>query len=339
MSLFALFAFSLMQAPGSSPGSAAPDSMLDAQRRTAVVDSLFERLSERYVFPQKVAPLAKEVRARLSRGRYSHLRTAGAFADTLSADLRTLANDRHLAVRYSSRVLPARRLDAASSVQEKPTEAEGARLRAQAATDNYGLGRVELLEDGIGIIEVKSFGWEADAVEEAYADAMSRLARATVLVIDVRSNGGGTPNAVALLSSYLFGPQRLHLNSIHWREGRDRERVDSFWTRREVRGARFGAEKPVVVLTSSRTFSAAEEFVFNLQAHERVYVIGEVTRGGANPGQAERLDDHFYAFVPTGRAVNPVTGNNWEGTGIKPDMTVPAARALEEALHFIRTPR
>lgn len=315
------------------------DTAIDARTRSSVLDSLVARLTELYVFPDKVPTLARELRERLVRGRYDHLRTAGAFADTLSVDLRALANDRHLAVRYSSRVLPVRRLDAAGSVRGRPSEAEVARMREEASADNFGLGRVELLDDGIGIIEVKSFGWEAEAVEDAYADAMNRVAKATVLVIDVRGNGGGTPNAVALLTSYLFGAEPVHLNSLHWREGRNRERVDSFWTRREVKGTRFGPRKPVVVLTSGRTFSAAEEFVYNLQSRERAYVIGELTRGGANPGQAERLDDHFYAFVPTGRAVNPITKTNWEGTGVRPSMVVAADRALEEALHFIRTPR
>jgi hypothetical protein len=89
--------------------------------------------------------------------------------------------------------------------------------------------------------------------------------------------------------------------------------------------------KDVYILTSKRTFSAAEEFTYNLQGLKRATVIGETTGGGAHPGRGYRINDHFMMFVPTGRAINPVTKTNWEGTGVKPDVEVPAEKALETA--------
>lgn len=313
------------------PPTLRADTVVDAPRRARIVDSLVAQLTAAYVFPEKVEPLARELRARVARGRYDHVNRAVAFADTLSADLRELAKDRHLAVRYSDRALPRQR------PTERPrTTADQAQARDRARTEGFGLGRVELLADGIGILEVLSFGSPAEVVEEAYAAAMTRLAGANVLVIDVRGNGGGNPNTVALLSSYLFGTEPVHLNSIYWRAD---NRTEDFWTRRSVSGPRFGAEKPVVVLTSARTFSAAEEFAYNLQARRRAMIIGEVTRGGANPGQAERLEEHFLVFVPTGRAINPITKTNWEGVGVRPEVSVAADKALDEALRLIRTPQ
>jgi C-terminal processing protease CtpA/Prc len=143
----------------------------------------------------------------------------------------------------------------------------------------------------------------------------------------VRRNGGGSPHTVAMLSSYLFD-QPTHLNSLYWRE---RDRTDEFWTTREVRGKRFGQGKPVYVLTSRQTFSGAEEFSYNLKALKRATLVGETTGGGAHPGGVRRVHELFTVFVPTGRAINPVTRTNWEGTGVVPDVAVPADEALHRA--------
>jgi C-terminal processing protease CtpA/Prc len=82
------------------------------------------------------------------------------------------------------------------------------------------------------------------------------------------------------------------------------------------------------VLTSKRTFSGAEEFTYNLKNLKRATIIGETTGGGAHPGGVFRASEHFGVFVPTGRAINPITKTNWEGTGVTPDVAVPADQAL-----------
>jgi C-terminal processing protease CtpA/Prc len=134
---------------------------------------------------------------------------------------------------------------------------------------------------------------------------------------------------VALICSYLFGAEPVHLNDLHWRDGKG-ERVEEFWTLKEVAGKRY-AGKDVYVLTSGRTFSGAEEFSYNLKNLKRATLVGETTGGGANPGGGNRLSAHFAAFIPTGRAVSPVTKTNWEGTGVEPDVKVPADQALRTA--------
>jgi C-terminal processing protease CtpA/Prc len=144
------------------------------------------------------------------------------------------------------------------------------------------------------------------------------------LIIDMRANGGGNPAMVALVCSYLFGPEPVHLNDLYWREG---NRTDEFWTKKEVAGKRY-LNKDVYVLTSKRTFSGAEEFTYNLKNLKRATIIGETTGGGAHPGGGFRVNEHFGMFVPTGRAISPITKTNWEGTGVTPDVPVPADQAL-----------
>jgi C-terminal processing protease CtpA/Prc len=89
--------------------------------------------------------------------------------------------------------------------------------------------------------------------------------------------------------------------------------------------------KEVYVLTSKRTFSGAEEFTYNLKNLKRATIVGETTGGGAHPGGTRRVTDHFAVWVPSGRAINPITKTNWEGTGVTPDIAVPADQALATA--------
>ena len=129
---------------------------------------------------------------------------------------------------------------------------------------------------------------------------------------------------MARIASYLFGAQPVHLNDLYSRVD---DRLEEFWTRPDAPGPRF-ADAPVYVLVSRATFSAAEEFAYDLQALGRARVVGEVTRGGANPGAIHRLDAHFAVFIPDARAINPVTGDNWEGGGVSPDVPCAADDAL-----------
>jgi C-terminal processing protease CtpA/Prc len=99
----------------------------------------------------------------------------------------------------------------------------------------------------------------------------------------------------------------------------------------DVPGTRYGPDKPVYVLTSRRTFSGAEEFAYNLQTRKRAVIVGDTTGGGAHPGGMRRVTDHFGVWVPSGRAINPITGTNWERVGVRPDLAAPADSALRVA--------
>jgi len=153
---------------------------------------------------------------------------------------------------------------------------------------------------------------------------MTQLADSAALIIDLRRNGGGDPTMVALIAGYLF-EKRTHLNDLYWREG---QRIEEFWTDENVAGPQYGIKKAIYVLTSKLTFSAAEEFAYDLKALKRATIIGEITGGGANPGGDRRLSANFSAFIPNGRAINPITKSNWEGTGVVPDVLVPSSNAL-----------
>ena len=182
------------------------------------------------------------------------------------------------------------------------------------------------MQGNIGYIDLRGF-MDPQAGAETVAAAMGFLANTDVLIFDLRQNGGGDPNMIALISSYLFGDKPVHLNDMYFREG---NRTEEFWTKPDTVKRHFG-DKEIYVLTSNRTFSGAEEFANNMKVLKRATLIGETTGGGANPGGVVRLNEHFGAFIPVGRAVNPITKTNWEGVGVEPDIKAPKEQALKIA--------
>jgi len=297
-----------------------PDMTIDAATRTSVIDGGLKRLNDSYVFPEVAKKMEQAIRDRVAKKEYDQITSAKAFAETLTKHLQEVSHDKHLRVRYSSEPLPVRQN------RPEPTAEEREQFRRNNMWGNFGFERIERLEGNVGYLSLRGFN-DPNGAEETIAAAMNFLSNTEALIIDLRRNGGGSPEMVALISSYLFSEKPVHLNSLYWREG---NRTDDFWTKDKVLGKRF-ADKDVYVLTSNRTFSAAEEFSYNLKNLKRATIVGEITGGGANPGGGFRLTEHFGVFVPTGRAISPITKTNWEGTGVKPDVEVPADHALKTA--------
>ncbi|MEW5915659.1 MAG: S41 family peptidase [Gemmatimonadota bacterium] len=315
IAVFAVFGFAGAEWAAAQPRPAR-DTTIDVATRTQIVETLIARLDAGYVFPDKATEMGRDLRARLARGDYANVTSAVGFADSLTAHLQSVSHDKHLRVRYGDQQ------------PQRPSAEEMAERRERMRADNYGIGKPERLEGNVAYLELRTFGIGPEVMGAAMSEAMSAVADAAALIIDVRNNGGGSPFAVAFASSYLFGPDSVHLNSLYFRPA---DRTDHFWTRSSVPGKRFGPDKPVYVLTSRRTFSAAEEFTYNLQSLKRATIVGDTTGGGAHPGGGQQLNDRFMVFVPSGRAINPITKTNWEGTGVRPDIAVPSQEAKEAA--------
>ena len=156
---------------------------------------------------------------------------------------------------------------------------------------------------------------------------MELVAGTYALIIDLRHNRGGSPEGVVFWCSYLFDEKPTHLNDIfHADTGETRQ----FWALPYVPGTRY-LDRPVYVLTSSETFSGGEDFGYTLQALGRAEVIGETTGGGAHPTRPFPISAAVHIAIPFARSVNPVTGTNWQGTGVVPDVAVAAAQAYDTA--------
>ncbi len=291
------------------------DLTIDAKTRTAVLESAMRALNENYIFLETAQQMEQALRGRMQRKEYDAITSARTFANTLTQHLQEVSRDKHLRVSYSFEKLPA-----FTPENESPQERE--RRQSFQRQVNFGFEKIERLRGNVGYIDLRGF-MSAEAGSATVAAAMNFLANTDALIFDLRQNGGGQPEMVALISSYLF-EQPTHLNDLYSRfDNRTRE----FWTHAHVSGARY-LNKEVYVLTSRYTFSAGEEFTYNLKNLKRATIVGEITGGGAHPTRPHRIHDHFSLGVPFARAINPITKTNWEGTGVQPDVAVPAPHAL-----------
>lgn len=303
-----------------APEAALNAPLTPAQRKT-VVENLAKQLAKNYVFPDVAEKTGTALKAKLAKGGYDSATTVKAFMDVLSEDLRTFGNDRHFRVHFD----PEFKED--EDDDKPPTAKERDEMRAMAARRGYGIAKAEILRGNVGLLDLRGFG-PTEGVGAALSAAMTLLNGTDAFILDLRQNGGGSPETVAYLCSYFFdeGDSR-HLNDIY---NRPKNATRQFWTI-NVPGPRYGGSKPVWVLTSARTFSGGEECAYDFQTQKRATLVGETTGGGANPGGAAGLGEGFLAFVPTGKAVNPITKTNWEHVGVKPDVAAPAADALRLA--------
>lgn len=315
-----LAAPAMAQAPMQRPQA---DMVVSAAVRDQVVEQLIKTLNDNYVFKDKAKLMEQAIRAHQARGAYRDMASASKLAEVLTSHMRAVTNDQHLAVMFSERAIPEGEGSGHSPAERA---AELAELKAM----NFGVERVERLPFNIGYLDYRVFA-RPEIASPAVAAAMTLLSNTDAIIIDLRRNGGGEPETVALLASYLLD-QPTHLSDIHYRKG---NRIESIRTSAKVEGARPGAQKDVFILTSEDTFSAAEDFSYTLQHLKRAKIVGEKTAGGAHPGDFERLSQHFLAFVPNGRTVNQVTQGNWEGSGITPDIAVPSGQALAAAQQAI----
>ncbi len=298
-----------------------PDQKIDAATRSKVIEGTLAALTKSYVFPDVAAKVATEIKKHVAAKKYDTITSARTFADALTNDLRAVSNDKHIYVMFSPEPLADRKPDA------PPPAAEVERFREQVRFWNAGFIKVERLAGNVGYLRLDEFA-PPDLAASKAAAAMTMLSGTDALIIDLRNNGGGHPATVAVLVSYLYAAdEEIHINDLYFRPN---NQTRQFWTLPDLTGPRY-PKKPVYVLTSKRTFSGAEEFAYDLQQLKRGTIVGEVTGGGANPGDVQRVHANFGVFVPTGRAINPVSKTNWEGVGVKPDVTATEDKALDVA--------
>jgi C-terminal processing protease CtpA/Prc len=295
---------------------------------TAITRQLAGLVAERYVFPSLGTDLSRRLEDRLTDGRDTLVPDEESLAAALTQELQSLNGDKHLRLLHSPSELPEREDEAA----------ELATMAAWAERTAGGIARAERLDGNVGYLDLQPLLFPPSIAGEAVAAAMTLIAPADALLIDVRQCLGGTPDMVAMLCTYLFDGEPVHLIDLISRPAADgTAELRQSWTMPFVPGRRFGPDKPVFVLTSGTTFSGGEELAYDLQQLGRATVVGERTRGGAHPVERFRIRPHLQATIPVARALSPVSGGNWEGTGVVPDVPVAAGEALDVACQRARS--
>jgi len=296
---------------------------LDAAQKQAIVDEIATLFNSNYIFPETARKVEEALRAKLKSGDLDKVTAAPDFARAVAAVILEMSKDRHTGFSYNPAVAEDIRKMRGQSEEEANKVRE--RQLLQARRDNFGFRKVERLAGNIGYLDFRGFETPDQAGPTAIA-AMNFLAYCDAIIVDLRQNGGGDPAQIQLISTYFF-PDMAHLNDLYYRAG---DRMENYWTLPYVPGAK-PVNADLYILTSSRTFSGAEEFTYNMKNLKRATVIGETTGGGAHPTDVMIVQKDFLLRVPYARAINPVSKTNWEGTGVTPDIAVPAAEAFDKA--------
>jgi Peptidase family S41/N-terminal domain of Peptidase_S41 in eukaryotic IRBP len=286
-----------------------------------VVDHIATLIENNYFEASKAGDIAKSLRESASAGQFDRLRDPRDLAATLTSRLQPL--DHHFLVTWSPpEAVPA-------SGQSAEDSGPAMSFEALARRNAYGFHRVEMLPGAIGYLDITafadfSFSNPNEPARKAADAALALVSTADAIIIDLRNNGGGAPNMVGYMVSAFTPPGADIYNTF-----KHRDRVESERPKESYPSPRLTV--PLFILVSGRTASAAESTAYTLQAAKRAVVVGESSVGAANPGGEFPAGDGFFVFVSTSTTVNPITGTNWEKTGVKPDVPVDPNKALERA--------
>lgn len=294
-----------------------------AAERSRALDQLNRRLAH-YVDWRRIPDL----RARLEDRRAVYLAapTTDGFLATINADLYAVSRDRHLQVWVEPR-----------SRDEPSLPADA--VEAESSQPDFGIRAVRR-GGAVAILELTEVSGDARAAV-ALDRAMETLRGAEVLIPDLRNNGGGGEVVQRRLLGHLAASP-LPLEEIRFRhcepDPADNEgclqdgRIDvETRTADRVDRPAFPTQQ-IYILTSRRTFSAAEAIAYNLQAARHAVVVGETSGGGANPSAGMDLGPWFTVVMPIATTVLNATGTNWEGVGVRPDVPMAESFALDTAL-------
>lgn len=287
----------------------------DKTYKISVLQKTANLLETKYVLPELSKEYADKFRKKYENGAYENFTNSEYFAEQITADLIDITNDKHLSFR----------LKVASEVGGKTESSlrHPIRYHRLGVKENKGFSKLEWIDGNIGYLDLRRFYYLAD-VKDLVNASFKFLANANAIIIDLRKNGGGSGD---YLSSY-FLEYPTQLTSWYSRED---DFATEFWTSNNIRIEPM-VNVPLFLLTSRETFSSAESFAYDMKVRKRATVIGEPTKGGAHSVDLFQIDDQFEIYIPTARAINPITGTNWEGIGVIPDIVVPSETALDTAI-------
>jgi hypothetical protein len=293
-----------------------PDMKLNPASVRRVIHAVLEQIGQKYAFPDVGQRIVTELGVKVDRGDYDAVTTALDLVPRINRDLRAIAHDNHLNFGYTA--------DAADPNTDEDSPELRDKARLLAAKSNFGINQVECLPGNIGYIDYRKFHDPAFGAEPL-ASAFSLVANTRALIIDLRNNTGGDLYGPSFLASYFVRPAPVKFSELYFRTDNG---VRQLWTLAYVPGPRY-LGRPVYILTSAKTFSAAEGFSHGMQHLHLASIVGQKTRGGANPAVWIVIDPHFAVQVPIGHPAD--LESSWEGVGVTPDVAVASDLALDTA--------
>ncbi|HMI64528.1 MAG TPA: S41 family peptidase [Cyclobacteriaceae bacterium] len=319
----------LLMATMALPGIAQDTKLpaMNAKQTRLLIDSISNALHRYYIYPDEARIMGDYLKSQFKKGAYARITNPFELGDQLRKDLQKVHRDPHMGVRYDPRFAIEQAGDTLLLKDRRNEETAFLKKR------NFFFDQVQILEGNIGYLKFDGFtGRIADANPTLHS-AMTFLRHTDAMIIDLRQNHGGDPEMVRQIESYFF-KTRTHMMDIVDRPART---THTLWADpADVDSLTFTG--PVYILTSKGTFSGAEDFSYGMQSVKRATIVGDTTGGGAHPTDSYNIGQGFVANIPFARSLNPYTNTDWEGTGVRPDIAVPADQALEKAqeIYFVK---
>lgn len=301
-------------------------SSLTEKDKSEVIKKTLELLNENYIFPDRVKKIDNYVTGKLKNGGYSNLTEPSAFLQAVNADLEREGADRHLNISFGPDRVKQIRLEEQNEKNGK-TESVSPEWLMRMQFENFRLRKVERLEGNIGYFNFLNFAPLAPS-KESITGAMNFIRHSSAVIIDLRENGGGYAETLGFLLSY-FLKDSLQIGESRHRKGNT---IVKTYVPADPIIKKISDGVPVYILVSNKTSSAAEAFANTLQALKRATIVGEQTKGAANPGQLFVINDLLYVMIPTIEGKNLLSGKSIEGIGVTPDIKINQDKAYTKAL-------
>ncbi len=306
------------QPPAPAPGARPAEAPLPPFDARAVVAEVRRVIAERYVLPERRPILDAALAQSLAGGRYTTTDPAE-LAERINADLDRAGHDRHLNFNFNPR-------QAAIAAAGNRPQPDTSAFERQARAANHGISELRVLPGNVRYMAYDGFVWTGPESAAALENAMRFLSGGDAVIIDLRRNGGGSPEAVQYIISH-FLPAGRPLVTFYMNGSPSPDRLE---TLAELPAGRM-VGRPLYVLISGGTASAAEEFTGHVGGYHLGELIGENTAGAGFRNDIVPIQGRFLLSVSVGRAVLASTGRDWEAVGLAPTIPTPIAGALDTA--------
>jgi Peptidase family S41 len=278
-----------------SPRGATPT--LDATSRHRIIASAIASIKQHHIDSLEAQKAADALLAHERQGDDDSATSTEEFTRLATKQMREATGDHQLELLYRPRAIPER--------PPGSPPAPAAAYRDEALRVNCAFEQVKILPHNIGYLKLNAFP-DVSVCRATATAALDQLNDADALIFDLRDNRGGFPSMVSLIAAYLFDhPEYMYCPL-------ENTTAES-WTHSPVPGNKI-ANKPVYILTSPRTISAAEEFTYDLKMLKRATLVGEATAGANHAANLHAIGDNFYVATVEVRAINPYSKHNWNDT-------------------------
>ena len=299
--------------------------VMSIKEQQDMINKIEKLLRGNYIYPEKTDDYIKYLQQRLDQGVYSKLLSKHDVAKQLTHDLYEASQDLHFSVMYDRGLVQSlRNIDNEHKLDDLREQD-----RKASIANNHNFMAVQILAGNVGYMRFDYFA-DPEFAHDIVAASMKFVANTDALIIDLRNNNGGHMELSQLLMSYLFRYEDDKPLYDYYYNDDGKTLARKMWLLPSVSEQKY-LDKPVYILTSSFTFSAAEWMAYVLKNRNRAVVVGEVTAGGAHPVGAKVINDDLVINIPIGEVKDPLTDTDFEGEGITPDVEAYFSEALHTA--------